>query len=136
MEYANLSLEELKRQLNEAESKQAELNRMLEARRQAGKDDVIQQIRTIIDNNGYSYDDIIPFLAPKKRRGRGPAKKQPGGATRQYTHYVDPENAKHIYVRGVLPRWMKQKMQAQGFDPSSKADREVFKANSLQAVLV
>jgi DNA-binding protein H-NS len=135
VEYANLSLEELQRQIDEAESKQAELNRIVEARRQAGKDDVIQQIRTIIEGKGYSYDDIIPSLAPKKRRGRGPAKRQPG-ATRQYTHYVDPDNAKHIYVRGVLPRWMKQKMQEQGYDPSSKADREVFKTKCLQAVLV
>ncbi|PQJ95323.1 H-NS histone family protein [Chromatium okenii] len=135
MEYANLSLEELKRLRDETENRQAELNRLLEERRQAGKDNVIQQIRDIIEGNGYSYDDITPFIAPKKRRGRGPAKKH-STATRQYTHYVDPENAKHIYVRGVLPRWMKQKMQEQGYDPRSKADREVFKANSLKAVLV
>jgi DNA-binding protein H-NS len=51
---------------------------------------------------------------------------------RQYARYVDPENAENIYSRGAIPGWMKQKMQDQGYDPSKKADRDVFKANYLR----
>lgn len=130
MEYADLSVDEIRRQLEEAETKQAELNRILEVRRQEGKDDVIQKIRDIIENNGYRFEEILPLVAPKRRRGM--ARKLV--SDRQYTRYVDPDNADNIYVRGVLPGWMKQKMQEQGYDPGSKADREAFKANSLQAI--
>ncbi|WP_295441575.1 hypothetical protein [uncultured Thiodictyon sp.] len=45
--------------------------------------------------------------------------------------YVDPENAQNVYIRGVLPEWMKQKMQEQGYDSAKKDDREAFKANYL-----
>lgn len=130
MEYANLSVDEIKRQLDEAENRQAELSRILEVRRQEGREGVIEQIRDIIENNGYQYDEILPFVA--RKRGRGAARKLV--SDRQYTRYVDPDNAEHIYVRGVLPGWMKQKMQEHGYDPASKDDRLAFKANSLQAI--
>jgi DNA-binding protein H-NS len=45
---------------------------------------------------------------------------------------VDPANPENIYVRGVLPRWMKEQMQANGLDPKSKDDRETFKQQHLQ----
>lgn len=132
MEYADLSVEEIKRQLDEAETKKAELNHILEVRRQEGKEEVILQIRHLIEDNGYRYEDILPLVAPKRRRGAGAPRKPV--SHRQYTRYVDPDNAEHIYVRGVLPGWMKQKMQEQGYDPTSKTDREAFKENSLQAI--
>ncbi|AFL72734.1 H-NS histone family protein [Thiocystis violascens] len=132
MEYADLSVEEIKRQLDEAETKQAELNRILKVRRQEGREEVVLQIRSLIEDNGYQFDEILPLVAPKRRRGAG-AQRKPV-SDRQYTRYVDPDNAENIYVRGVLPGWMKQKMQEQGYDPKSKSDREAFKENSLQAI--
>lgn len=132
MEYADLSVEEIRRQLEEAETKQAELNHILKVRRQEGKDDVIQQIRDVIEKNGYQFEEILPFVAPKRRRGMAASRKLV--SNRQYTRYVDPDNADNIYVRGVLPGWMKQKMREQGYDPGLKADRVAFKENSLQAV--
>lgn len=128
MEYANLSVEEIRRQLEEAESRKAELNRMLETRREQGKEEVIEQIRTLIESHGYDYDEILPLVRSKKKRGKKSV------SSREYTRYVDPENDSHVYVRGVLPGWMKDKMRAQGFDPSSKKDREAFKANSLRVL--
>lgn len=128
MEYANLSVEEIKRQLEEAESKKAELKRLLEDRRQEGKSEVIQQIRDLIEDNGYDYEEILPLVAPKRKRGKKSV------SSRQYTRYVDPEDAANVYVRGVLPRWMKDKMRDQGYDPSSKDDREAFKTNSLRVL--
>jgi DNA-binding protein H-NS len=132
VEYANLSVEEIKRQLDEAESKKTELKRLLEVRRQEGKEGVAQQIRDLIESKGYDYDEILPLVMPKRRRLVAVPRKLVSG--RQYTRYVDPENADNIYVRGVLPGWMKQKMQEQGYDSSSKSDREAFKASYLRVL--
>ncbi len=132
MDYANLSVEEIKRQLEEAEDKKSELKKMLEVRRQEGKDDVVQQIKEIIFDNGYEIDEIISIIAPKRRRG--PAAQRKPVSDRQYKRYVDPDDSSNIYVRGVLPGWMKQKMKSEGYDPSSKEDREAFKTNSLRVI--
>ena len=75
------------------------------------------------------------MVTPKRRRGiEAPRQLSGTRQSREYTRYVDPDNADNIYVRGVLPGWMKQKMQDQGYDPGSKSDREAFKANSLRVL--
>lgn len=132
MEFANLSVEEIQRQLEEAESKKAELQKLLEVRRQEGKDVVAQQVKDLIINNGYELDEIISIIAPKRRRGAASGRKLV--SSRQYKRYVDPDDDSNVYVRGVLPGWMKEKMKEQGYDPTSKEDREAFKANSLQLI--
>ncbi|NEV61953.1 H-NS family nucleoid-associated regulatory protein [Thiorhodococcus minor] len=132
MDYTDLSVEEIQRQLEEAESRKAELRRMLEVRREERKDEVVQQVKDLIINNGYELDEIISMIAPRRRRGSVGSRKLV--SSRQYKRYVDPDNSENVYVRGVLPGWMKQKMRDQGYDPSSKDDREAFKANSLRLV--
>jgi len=132
VEYANLSVDEIKQQLAEIESSKAELKRALEVRRQEAKTEIAQQIRDLIAQYGYELDEILPLVEIKRRRGGGAGRRAAAGG-RQYTRYIDPENPENVYVRGVLPGWMKQKMQEQGYDPSSKSDREAFKANYLQA---
>jgi DNA-binding protein H-NS len=74
--------------------------------------------------------DITSLLAGRKRRGAA-AKSR---VARQYTVYADPDYPSHVYTRGMIPGWMKAKMQEQGYDPGSKTDRETFKANVLKAV--
>jgi DNA-binding protein H-NS len=133
VEYANLSVDEIQQQLAEIKSSEAELTRALEIRRQEAKSEIAQQIKELITKYGYDLDEILPLVEAKRRRAGGAARRSsPGG--RQYTRFVDPQNSDNVYVRGVLPGWMKQKMQEQGYDPSSKADREAFKSNYLQAV--
>jgi DNA-binding protein H-NS len=135
VEYANLSVEEIKQQLAEIKSSEAELKRALEVRRQEAKYEIAQQIRDLIAQYGYTLDEILPLVEGKRRRATAPAAaRRPASGTRQYTRYVDPQNSENVYVRGVLPGWMKQKMQEKGYDPSSKTDRESFKSNYLQAV--
>ena len=133
MEYANLSVDEIQQQLAEIESSKAELKRALEVRRQEAKSEVAQQIRGLIAQYGYELEEILPLVESKRRRAVGSVRRSPTGG-RQYTRYVDPENGDNVYVRGVLPGWMKQKMAEQGYDPSSKTDREAFKSSYLQAV--
>jgi DNA-binding protein H-NS len=133
--FANLSAEEIRRQLEEIEQNKTELERALTARRQEEKQGVVQQIRDLIISNGYELDEIVPMITTsRRRRAGGSASPRATASGRDYTRYVDPENPENVYVRGVLPGWMKKKMQEQGYDPSLKSDRESFKANYLQVL--
>jgi DNA-binding protein H-NS len=69
----------------------------------------------------------VDLMSPKKRPGRGKG-------DRSYISYVDPNNAENVYVRGVLPRWMKDQMASNGLDASSKEDRDRFKEQFLTRV--
>jgi DNA-binding protein H-NS len=134
VEFENLSVEEIQQQLEDIEQNKVELQRALVMRRQEARHGVAQQVKDLILANGYELDEILPLITPRRRRGAAAAAPKAAGGGRDYTRYVDPENPEHVYVRGVLPGWMKQKMQEQGYDPGSRADREAFKANYLQAV--
>jgi DNA-binding protein H-NS len=133
VEYSTLSVEEIQQQLEAIEQSKSELQRALVVRREEAKHEVAQQVRDLILGNGYQLNEILPLVQARRRRS-APAAKAATSGGRDYTRYIDPENPNNVYVRGVLPGWMKQKMQEQGYDPSVKADREAFKANYLQAV--
>lgn len=126
----NLSVDEIQQQLDELAESQANLEQALEHRQQQVKYDLAQQIKDLIQEHGYDVSEIVGLLGARRRRS-AVAKK---GGSRQYTKYVDPDDPGNVYVRGVIPGWMKQKMQDQGYDPSSKQDREAFKANSLNVL--
>ena len=126
----NLSVDEIQAQLDELAQSQADLEAALEQRQQQAKYDLAQEIKDLIQERGYDLSEIVGLLGARRRRS-GTAKK---AGSRQYTKYVDPDNESNVYVRGVIPGWMKQKMLDQGYDPSSKPDREAFKANSLHVV--
>jgi DNA-binding protein H-NS len=128
VEYTSLSVDEIRQQLAQIEQNKTDLEVALERRRQEAKVQVAQQVRDLIVNNGYGINEILPLVAVRKRRGQA-AKK--AVAEHQYARYADPQNPEHVYGRGVLPGWMKQRMQEQGYDPSSRQDREAFKANYL-----
>lgn len=130
MEIQQLSVEELREKLQEVEQSRAHLEQALKQRWQSAKSELAQQIRDMIEGHGYDIPEIMAMVTPRRRRGAGTAKK----AERAYPRYVDPQNPENIYVRGVLPGWMKQKMAEQGYDPSVKQDREAFKGNYLKMV--
>jgi DNA-binding protein H-NS len=126
----NLSVDEIQQQLAELAQNQALLEQVLAERRQQAKYDLVQEIKDLIQDRGYDVAEILSLMTSRRRRSAA-AKK---GSSRQYTKYVDPDNPENVYVRGVLPGWMKQKMQDQGYDPSVKQDREAFKANYLHVL--
>jgi DNA-binding protein H-NS len=70
--------------------------------------------------------EIVGLIQAKK--GRAKRKNTNGG----YARYVDPDNSDHVYVRGVLPNWLKEKMEAKGFNPAAKADRDQFREKYLK----
>jgi DNA-binding protein H-NS len=125
--FDNLSVDELQQQLDQLDQSRADLEQALEQRQQQAKYDLAQEIKDLIEDRGYELSEIAGLLGSRRRRPTAVKK----GGSRQYTRYVDPDNPENVYVRGVIPGWMKQKMQDQGYDPSSKQDRESFKANSL-----
>ena len=129
MEFQQLSVDQIREKLHEVEQSKADLEKALQQRWQEQKSELAQQIRDLIEAQGYDAEEIMGMILPRRRRAAS-AKK--GG--RSYVRYVDPQNPDNVYVRGVLPGWMKQKMVEQGYDPSVKDDREAFKANYLHAV--
>jgi len=128
VQYENLTVEEIQQQLEQIEQSRTDLEKALEQRRQQAKHDIAQEIKDMIADRGYDLGDVLPLLTGRKRRAAAARK-----GDRHYVRYIDPENPDNVYVRGVIPGWMKQKMLDQGYDPSSKGDREAFKANFLQA---
>jgi DNA-binding protein H-NS len=123
--FANLSEDEIRQRLTNMESDRVALERALDQRRQQSKKDLAAEVRDLILDRGYDVAEIAGLLGGKKRGGAR------AKAARSYSRYVDPNNPENVYVRGVLPRWMKEQMTAKGLDPSDKADRETFKAEHL-----
>jgi DNA-binding protein H-NS len=120
------SVEEIQAQLAQLEADEAALRQALQEQQAAEFITFIGDLREQIDARGYSLDDVVDQLG-KGRRGRS-AKRASGGVTR----YVDPENPAQTYSRGPLPTWLREKMEAAGYDPADRAQRDEFKATHLR----
>ncbi|MBK1630102.1 hypothetical protein CKO31_04970 [Thiohalocapsa halophila] len=120
------SVEEIQAQLAQLEANENALREALRAQQAAELAAFIDELREQIQARGYSLDDVVAQLS-KGRRGRS-ARRASGDATR----YVDPENPAQSYSRGPLPTWLREKMEAAGYDPADKAQRDEFKATYLQ----
>ena len=123
--YSALSLDEIAQRLDNLENDQAALETALESKRQQTKKDLATEIRDLIVSKGYDIAEIVDYLTPK-RRPTVRAK-----SSRSYIRYVDPANSENVYVRGVLPKWMKDQMAEKDLDPKEKGDREAFKEQYL-----
>lgn len=123
--FEQLSLDEIEERLYNLESDKAALETALEQKRQQSKTELAEEIKELILSKGYEIAEIIDLLTTRRR---GASRVRSG---RSYTRYVDPANPDNVYVRGVLPQWMKEQMAARGLDPKEKADREAFKEQYL-----
>ncbi len=126
---SNLSAEELQEQLQQLERSKRKLQKALEQQKERRKIDLAARIRDMIVEEGLDVAEVVGLIE-KKRRGGSRARKSAGS----YTTYVDPQNPKNVYVRGVLPGWMKEKMQSLHLDPSNKEHRDEFKSKHLKAI--
>lgn len=127
-----LSVDEIQQQLQELDQNRADLEQALAERRQQTKSELLQEVKELILGRGFEVDEIAYLLAPRRKRSAGTGTKT--GSSRKYIVYADPDNPENTYVRGVIPSWMKQKMQDQDYDPSSKEDRDAFKKEHLRVV--
>jgi DNA-binding protein H-NS len=123
----DMNIDEIRTQLSELETTKTELERALQERQRTHKRELAQEIRALIEEQGYDPDEIAALVMPKRRRNPRPS--GPG-----YVRYADPDNPSNVYVRGPLPSWMKEKMTEKGYAPSSKDDREAFKAKHLNVL--
>lgn len=128
MAFEDLSAEQLREKLAQTEHELAALARALEERHEAKKGEMALQVRNLILGAGYDLDEILPLVVVKARRR---ARATAGASDSRFATYADPENPERVYVRGVLPGWMKALMTEKGYDPTDKASREAFKANVL-----
>jgi DNA-binding protein H-NS len=128
MTFEDLSTEQLREKLAQTDNELAALARALEERHEAQKGEIALQVRNLITDAGYDLDEILPLVAVKTRRR---ARATAVASDSSFPAYVDPENPERVYVRGVLPGWMKALMTEKGYDPKDKASREAFKANVL-----
>jgi DNA-binding protein H-NS len=120
------SVDEIQAKLAQLEANENALREALREQQAAEFSAFIGELREQIDARGYSLDDVVARLS-KGRRGRS-AKRAAGGVSR----YVDPDNPERTYSRGPLPTWLREKMEAAGYDPANKAHREEFKSTHLR----
>jgi DNA-binding protein H-NS len=121
-----LSLKQLETRLEELNAEWHAVEQAIEARKIEDKEALAQEIKYKVREAGYDVGEIAGLIQAKK--GGANRKKTNGG----YTRYVDPDNSDQVYVRGVLPNWLKEKMKAKGFDPAAKADRDQFRDKYLK----
>lgn len=126
---SEMDIHELDARIEELNNEMNALHAARHERIQEGRHALAADVRELINNAGYALDDIVPLLIPKRRTRS--ASRAGRGNVNNYPRYIDPANPANVYIRGVLPHWFKEQMQANGFDPSVKADREAFKANHL-----
>lgn len=127
---SNMSAAEIQAQIQHLEASKRSLEKALEKQKSRRKSDLAAKVRDLIMAEGFDVEEILELVDKKKRAGGGAEK---AGAT--VKAYVDPDNPENIYTRGVLPGWMKARMQSEGLDPADRDDRNTFKASFLKAVI-
>lgn len=126
---SDMSAAEIQAELQQLEASKRSLEKALEKQKTRRKSDLAAKVRDLILAEGFDVEEILEQVDKKKRAG---AAEKAGGSGKVY---VDPDNPDNSYSRGVLPGWMKARMQAAGLDPSNKGDRDTFKARFLKAVI-
>jgi DNA-binding protein H-NS len=124
----DLSLDQIQEQLAQIEAEKKMLELALQKRRSVALADFVKDIRDQIVGRGYTVDEVFAQL----RKGR--RKASAAGRSAEYPRYVDPDNPERGYTRGPLPAWLRQKMEAEGYDATDRAQREAFKSNYLKQV--
>ena len=121
-------MKEIIERLNEIDAEKAELEAALAQAKVEMKSYVVEQIRDLLAENGYTADEILPLVAPAE-----PAK--PARVFSTWAMKDDPATPPfRTYTRGVLPGWMKDDMASVGLDPRMGEDRTKFKSEYMVQV--
>lgn len=119
---------EITSSIEAAQAKLAQLETELSEAKTAAREHIVQTVRAMIDEAGFTPDEILPLVAPAKGKAKS------AGDGRAFPVYALLSDPSKTYVRGVLPAWLKEAMVASGFDPTMGADRAAFKANYMAQV--
>ena len=121
-----LSLTEIQTQLAQLEADEAALRAALRERQAVEFAEFVDDLREQIVAHGYELGEVARRLG-QRRRGRAV---KPGSA--RGTRYIDPDNPDQSYSRGPIPAWLREKMEAAGYDPADKVQRDDFKSTHLR----
>ncbi|WP_462322846.1 H-NS histone family protein [Halochromatium sp.] len=131
-EMNHLSADELQAQLEAISQQREALKTALERRHEAEKTELAGEIKALITERGHDVEEIAKLL---QRRASGRKRRRQRSAANEsnasYTRYADPDNPENIYIRGRMPKWLTEKMAANGFDPNNAAHRAQFKEQHL-----
>ncbi|WPL19625.1 H-NS histone family protein [Thiorhodovibrio winogradskyi] len=111
---------ELRAKLESLEAEQKEVERVLAAKRDQRKAELISEFKQRIKDEGFTVGEVADAFAGRRNSRRS-------GGARSYPRYVDNADSNFVYVRGPLPGWMKERMTAVGLNPADKGDRERYK---------
>lgn len=127
-EPAPQSINQMQQKLEQIELERERLEAALKQRRQADLIAFAESLQQQIAERGYRLDEVMALL--QKGRGTTSRRRRSG-----QPHYVDPDNPAHTYSKGPIPRWLREMMQAAGYDETDKSQREAFKATHLRRVV-
>ncbi|EIC22292.1 H-NS histone family protein [Thiorhodovibrio frisius] len=117
---------ELRAKLESLEAEQKEVERVIAAKRDQRKAELISEFKQKIKEEGFNIGEIADAFAGRRTTRRA-------GGARSYPRYVDNADSSFVYVRGPLPSWMKERMAAVGLNPAEKGDRERYKQDYMHA---
>ena len=128
----NLTLEEVQQRLAELVKQHDLAVQELEERKEQALRELTQQIQDLVAAQGYSMEEVLPLLTPKKRRSAtnqqqksATIPKARAAAAKQGANQ-DKFSKTKDKAKNDLPRRLKKKMIALGLDPKSVADRIRF----------
>jgi hypothetical protein len=110
-------MKEIIERLNEIDAEKAELEAALAQAKVEMKFSIVEQIRDLLEENGYTADEILPLVAPP----------EPVKPARVFSTWALKSDPSVTYTRGVWPDKLKDAMAAVGLDPRMGADRITFK---------
>jgi len=117
-------MKEIIERLNEIDAEKAELEAALAQAKVEMRSSIVEQIRDLLAENGYTADEILPLVAPA----------EPAKPARVFLTYAMKDDPSKTYSRGVQPGWMKDAMAAVGLDPRMGEDRTKFKSEYMVQV--
>ena len=110
-------MKELIKRLEEIKAEEAELEAALAKAKIEMREYVVERIREMLAENGFTADEILPLVAPA----------EPAKPARNFQTWALNSDQTKTYTRGVLPGWIKDAMAAVGLDPRMGEDRAKFK---------
>jgi DNA-binding protein H-NS len=123
-----LPLPDVISELRALEARKAELEALASEAKKTNLPLVVEGIKTYIYDNGFTLNEVLPLLAGKAKKASKPRATRNEGPRVTFTSKTNPGN---VYVRGVLPAWLKTDMLAAGFDPENKESRDKYKAEHM-----
>jgi hypothetical protein len=111
-------MKELIERLEEIKAEEAELEAALAKAKIEMRSSIVEQIRDLLAENGFTADEILPLVAPA----------EPPKPARVFPVYGLKSDMSVTYSRGVLSEKLKSAMAAVGLDPRMGEDRSKFKA--------